>query len=87
MISCQQESGWCNVTLPGGENLRSWGFCDSSIRLNRWVKEDHPYYEVETTIVPGKECHVDEGEFSQEGADIEAGNLYSVMYCCIYRKR
>ena len=65
------------MTLPGGENLKSWGFCDSSIRLNRWVKEDHPYYEVETTIVPGKECHVDEGEFSQEGADIEAGNLYS----------
>ena len=65
--------------MPGGENLKSWGFCDSSIRLNRWVKEDHPYYEVETTIVPGKECHVDEGEFSQEGVDIKTGNLLIIL--------
>ena len=38
------------------------------------MKEEHPYYEVETTIVPGKECHVDEGEFSQEEGDIETGS-------------
>jgi hypothetical protein len=38
--------------------IPSWGFCDSSVMLNHEPDEEHPYYEVETTLVPGEDCRV-----------------------------
>ena len=53
------------------------------------MKEEHPYYEVETTIVPGKECQVDEGELSGEEGDIETGKsnvLTTMIFTCSDRR-
>ena len=42
----------------------SWSPCHT--------QEEHPYYEVETTIVPGKDCYVEEEEDQPDEKEIRS---------------
>ena len=47
-------------------------FLQSVLSASFHGQEDHPYYEVETTIVPGKECYVEEEEDEPEEKEIRS---------------
>ncbi|XP_059090542.1 uncharacterized protein LOC131886277 isoform X2 [Tigriopus californicus] len=60
--------GWCKTKRSATDAKKQdrWGFCDDSVQLEANSPEGHEFYEVETTLVPGTDCAVNEGDNPDE---------------------